>query len=103
MVYYRVIKRSYSPLNGSVEWSIHTTLLEAYKKCIPKNEESSCRRLYTSVVEEFKTQQILHVTHTFIEEGEITDEPSSIYWIERVDTINDSMPLNPPMPTCIHG
>jgi len=102
MVYYRTIKRTYSPLNGSVEWSIHDRLLDAYKKCIPDDETNCCRRLYWSVMDHLDYKQITLVTNTNFEEGEITTEPSTMYWIERIHSLTDPMPLNPPKPMCCH-
>ena len=104
MVYYRTIKRTYSPLNGSVEWSIHNTLIGAYKKCIPDDEANCCRRLYMSVMEQLESNQIILVNYCsqILEEGEITTEPSTMYWIERIHSLTDPMPLNPPKPMCCH-
>ena len=109
MVYYRMIKRAYTPLNGSVEWSIHDTLLDAYKKCIPNNEIQHkwhcCRRLYMSVIEQLESKQIILVTYSnpILEEGEIPSEPSTMYWIERINSLTEPMPLNPPKPMCCYG
>ena len=104
MVYYRMIKKTYTPLNGSVEWSIYDTVADAYHKCIPDNEKNSCRRLYTSVREQLESNQIILVTYTIVEDGEVINEPSTMYWIERINSITEPMPLNPPKPyRCVHA
>ena len=105
MVYYRSIKKSYSPKTGSVTWSVHDTLLQAYRECIPKDETKTCRRVFLSVMECMESKEILCVTHTKLEDGEIPDGLTATYWIQRIHDPADPMPLDPPMPlgTCCLG
>ena len=108
MVLYRSIKKSYSPLSGSVAWSIHDTLLDAYKMCIPSDETFCCRRVYMSVYERLLVEQIVCVTHVVYEEHEEHEDgeipcKSVTYWIEKINMITDPMPLNPPQAqSCCH-
>ena len=80
MVLYRVVRQNREDKNLGL--SLHETLLDAYKQCIPSDESEACRRLLYGVQEQIKKGE------RFIR---VTCDRGDIWWIQLVDDPNEAV------------
>ena len=81
---FRRIKQVYSLTGGSLEWTNHTVLLDAYKECIPTDEKHCCRKTYYGVTCNIDAGETLI---------RVTCNHGDVYWIQLIDTKDQPLPL----------
>jgi hypothetical protein len=86
MTLYRVIRQSYIPTGGSIEWITYNSLSESYKACV-LNKNVCCRLLMNGVIDRIEEDQRLI---------RITCDIDTVYWIQVINSSDE--PLSP-LPT----
>jgi len=84
MSLFRRIKQTSSITCGSLEWTNHSVLLDAYKECIPTDETRCCRKTYYGVTADINSGEVLI---------RVTCNQAVIYWIQLVSSATDPLPL----------